>query len=205
LVETYKDRFDIRRYGYADAVKVEAYDALADWRDPVWGRNVPFNYLALPHPPSSFYGMSAESKVAWVDEHKFEPGMRPLLQFWGTDYRRNSSPFHWVSKLRQRLQDEKPQIALLSDMRFKNELYHVSSCDGYTVKLTRLGYVHDPATANHISETDLDGMKFDFEIQVPDGGQEQIDELKKDAVYVFEQILEAYQPKAFTEPEEAFV
>lgn len=194
LVETYKDKYDVRRYAFADQVKVECYDLLNNWRAAFWSLPTPFNFLTMPHPVElSLEPATLEQKVAWVNKNR-SGDLGRMLQYFATDYRRRQQPFYWVQSLASRIAKDNPQVALISDMRFKNEYYWVASNGGYTVKTTRVGYqLDDGRDPNHPSENDLNDIKFHFDIQVPDGGEPEINELRKDAAYVFERILEVYQ------------
>lgn len=194
IISVYGDRYDIRRYAFGDLLKEEVYDALNDFRHPYWDQyRTVFNYLALPHPSSTaFSDTQPAEKVSWVDQHKSDPSLARLLQHWGTEYRRSQDAFYWVKAFRRRIELEKPQIALISDMRFKNEFYFVAAFGGYTVKVTRHGFqLADGRSTTHISEVDLDGIKFHFEIDVLDG---EVEQLKKDAETVFEMIVAAQNP-----------
>lgn len=171
ITEARGDKYDIRIMSFADAL-----------RDEVRGRefelclkhNVPYD----PNPP--------------VDEMYPNGKQRALLQFWGTEYRRKQDPFYWVKKLKERIDKEQPQIVLIDDMRMKNEYLFVRINDGHTVKVTRHGFsLLDPVAAAHPSETDLDGITFDYEIQVLDG---EVEQLKKDAVTVFDMIVKTLEP-----------
>ena len=198
LVETFKDQYDIRRYSFGDGLKAEFYDRLMDPLHEHWGdvghRLGNVSYLALPHPRA--VGVvetqaSFDYKLNWIAEHKTELGNH--LQIYGTDYTRGRDSFYWVRALRRRLEEDKPQIALLSDVRFFTELYFCKAFGGFTVKVSREGFViNDGRSSQHMSETELDGAKFDFEINVLDG---EVDELKRDAVTVFEMILDTLKLK----------
>lgn len=76
---------------------------------------------------------------------------RSLLQFWGGEYRRGADPLYWVKKLAARLEDEKPEIALISDVRYFNEFSWVQE-HGDCVKVVRPGL----PKGTHPSETELD-------------------------------------------------
>lgn len=183
-------KFDIRKYGFADALKREVNEAA----EKAGGMFNLFNLLQLrkldgvPPLPS------------WV---KYDPNppmddpmcplgkQRDLLQWWGTEYRRKRNPYYWVQRLAETLDREKPQVALISDMRFPNEFQWVTSKDGYTVKVERMGFVDPSINSSHPSETALDGYTFRYEIQVLDGD---IPELERCAVTVFDLIVESLTP-----------
>jgi hypothetical protein len=97
-----------------------------------------------------------------------------------------------VRKLRERIEQEQPQIAVIPDIRFLNEFYFVKAFGGFTVKVTRLGFVDPSRDPNHVSETELDNTKFDFEITCPDG---ELDELRRDAKEVFDLIIKQMDPE----------
>ena len=77
---------------------------------------------------------------------------RTLLQWWGTEYRRNINPDYWVNKLAARLAKEKPEIALIIDTRFMNEVKFIQEY-GNVIRVKRTGLVA-PQTP-HISEQAL--------------------------------------------------
>lgn len=113
-----------------------------------------------------------------------------VLQHHG-EFRRKQDPFYWVRKLRASVEMDNPQIAIIKDVRHLNELYFVKAFGGFTVKVTRIGFVDLSRDPNHVSETQLDNVPFDIEINVPEGGLEQ---LKTDAQTVFELILAQHRP-----------
>lgn len=200
LVDTYGHKYSCKQYSFAEALKCEVYDVLADPFNKYW-QNAQANYLALPHPPECFegghllvqgklyVGEDNVRKVAWVDSNRAE--LRSLLQHYGTDYRRGQSPFYWVQVVAKRIKDEAPQIALITDLRFKSEFHYVGSVGGYTVRLRRYGYTDPNCDPNHVSETELDNTTFDFEINVLDG---ELEQLRRDSVTVFELIETMVSP-----------
>jgi len=200
LVEAYKDRYDIRRYAFADDLKADFYDLLLlplhDYWYTVGASFANVSYLALPHPRDTFGGATYGEKLAWIAEHKTELGNH--LQIYATDYIRAKDSFYWVRRLRERLTADKPQVALISDVRFFNEFYFVKAFGGFTVKVSREGFrLNDGRSESHASETELNDAKFDFEINVLDGA---VDELKRDAETVFDMIVESLEVKPLDGP-----
>jgi hypothetical protein len=193
--ERYGTTYDIREYSFAAALKTEFYDALLNPFDPYWAfvcTRLIDQYLTLPHPAND--NASDEEKLAWIEANR--PSVVKHLQLYGTDYMRTKDPFCWVRKVRAQIERDNPRVAIISDVRFKNEYAFVKSYRGYTVAVFRhrpdgtlwLDPNRDP---NHQSEVDLDGTAFDFTIQCLDG---ELEDLKRDAYYVFEKIVEAETP-----------
>lgn len=63
---------------------------------------------------------------------------RTLLQWWGTEFRRSVNDNYWINKMARILEKEKPQCALISDMRFPNEMAFVQKY-GSAVRVDRAG------------------------------------------------------------------
>lgn len=61
---------------------------------------------------------------------------RTLLQWWGTEFRRAVNQDYWVNKVAKRIAEEKPEVALLTDVRFPNEIRFVQMY-GEAVKVDR--------------------------------------------------------------------
>lgn len=120
---------------------------------------------------------------------------RTLLQWWGTEYRRSIDPDYWVKRLAARLEADKPEIALLTDMRFPNEMKFVQEY-GDAVKIERRNpdgtlYVA-PGITPHPSEEAL--------ARVPDNVWDAIltndgtlEELKDAGVKLFDTLMERLQ------------
>lgn len=175
LVEAFKDKYDIRRYAFGDELKEEVKPL--DQFELCMQLGIPYNH-ERPERDNPLYSSIHGKQSA-------------LLQWYGTEYRRKRDPFYWVNRLRDRLDADKPQIAVISDLRFQNEALFVKSFGGYTVKVTRYGFVDLTRSATHQSEVDLDNYVFDFEINCMDG---EVEQLRKDAITVFKMIEEAQAP-----------
>lgn len=186
IIRRYGTQHGITRYAFADSLKAEFYDVLLMPSHPYWGYTQD-NYLALPHPCVAFCGEG--DKRAWINQHKTELGNH--LQVYGTEFVRKRDPFYWIQKLRGKLEWDQPRVALITDLRFFNEVLFVKACQGYLVKVTREGYVNPNRSASHFSETGLDNLTFDYEISVPDGALAQLEE---DACDLFQIILDRQEP-----------
>jgi hypothetical protein len=76
-------------------------------------------------------------------------------------------------------------------MRYRNEMAWIKS-DGQnrTCRIDRVGFC-GIATSTHLSEVELDGVEYDYVIQVPNGN---LEELKKDALFVFDHVIQQMTP-----------
>jgi hypothetical protein len=195
IIEAKKDVYDIRRYAFGDVLKMEVNAAAKD----AGGMFALFNQLSTIG--IQFKGLERIKIPDWV---KYEPDadttdpvsplgkQRTLLQWWGTEYRRAQDPFYWVKQMKQVLEIEQPQIALISDVRFQNEFLWIKSNGGFTVRVDREGFQSLSTNSSHASENQLALAPFDFEIHVKDG---ELDVLKQDALTVFEMIEAVVNPQ----------
>lgn len=117
---------------------------------------------------------------------------RTLLQWWGTDYRRAVDPDYWINKLAERLAKDKPEIALITDMRFPNEMAFVQEY-GDAIKVERRNpdgtlYVA-PGLVPHSSEEALAHVPDNMwdGILTNDGT---LEELKEAGVKMFDALME---------------
>ncbi len=190
ILDAYGKTYDVRRYALADALKREVNMA-AEQAGGMYALMEQMHATGQL-PITVQYELNADMTDPLCPLGK----QRALLQWWGTAYRRKQDPFYWVRKLRDTLLEERPAIALISDMRFMNEVQFVKGCDGKLVRCDRL-YCSDLLIAGqseHVSETELDSLpekSWDYIIQVPDG---RVDELRRDACFVFEDILAKMLP-----------
>jgi hypothetical protein len=102
-------------------------------------------------------------------------GYGPILQWYGTEVVRKQSPDHWVHVIASKIEIEKPEIAVIKDVRFPNEATWVKNHDGFLVEVIRLNedgtrYYDPNRDKNHTSETALDDyMGWDFIIRAQSG------------------------------------
>lgn len=62
---------------------------------------------------------------SWFDDPKYKEHLRPLMQWWGTEYRRNEAlggdDMYWCDFVAQKAQEADIDILIVSDVRFDNE------------------------------------------------------------------------------------
>ena len=77
--------------------------------------------------------------------------VREVLQYVGTDMFRGLDPTIWVNACINQIKKEQPELALVSDVRFENEVNAIQEEGGYVIGLTRSPF-KKPKT-DHVSET----------------------------------------------------
>lgn len=99
----------------------------------------------------------------WVDEHKEQ--LRPLLQVWGTEWRRNlCDENYWLRRLAEQLNTVPDEsIVFVTDLRFANEVQFIRDRGGVVVKVERPTLMdRAPETVDlHCSELNMDRFKVD--------------------------------------------
>lgn len=172
-------QYDIQRYGFGDLLKMEVTQAIEQAGDAVELVHQMNN--ALPS------WVQLEADVDMTDPLCPYGKWRTLLQWWGGEYRRSQDPEYWVKRLAERIREDAPEVALISDMRYPNESFWVKRVGGFIVRVRRLGFT---PINEHISETAFDGMEdsfWDFRIDASEGA---VDHLRSHALLVFDTIAE---------------
>jgi len=80
---------------------------------------------------------------------------REVMQFVGTDVFRKMKHDVWASATIQKINNDKPSLAIIADCRFPNEVEAVKEAGGIVIKLNR-----NPHNSNHASETALDEENY---------------------------------------------
>lgn len=120
------------------------------------------------------YADALKSEVAFAcgqsvtEVNIYKEVFRPILQWWGTDFRRKfqEQDLYWIHRLDGKLailtDADKHDIIIITDCRFKNELQYAQDIKAVTVNITR----PNPLPKDlHISENELDFAKFDYTIE----------------------------------------
>lgn len=77
---------------------------------------------------------------------------REVLQYIGTDIFRKIDPDVWIKSLLRKIRRDKPEVALVCDVRFKNEILSLQQAGGCVIGLTRDPYKNSDG---HSSETEI--------------------------------------------------
>ena len=99
--------------------------------------------------------------VEFINDNK--DTFRPILQWWGTEFRRKLyGESYWLDRLRDKL-DALPEnsIVFITDARFCNEADLVRAYGGKVIRTTRLNWTSEIG-ASHDSETQLERIKPDI-------------------------------------------
>src|SRR6267378_5317093 len=146
------------------------------------GKTYVSNYMKEAHPEIQCYAFADELKRYCKEHHeelvpqwqlhnqtkhlpvaKEDPiyGYTAILQYFGTEVMRKKNPDYWVHVLADKIEVEKPAIAVVTDVRFPNEVAWVKNHDGFLVEVIRLNedgtrYYDPNRDKNHASEPSLD-------------------------------------------------
>lgn len=84
---------------------------------------------------------------------------REILQWFGSDICRQIFGKCWINATLNQIKEDNSALAIITDIRFPNEVEGVQEVDGLVVRLTRMITTEDM----HMSETKLDNyQKFDY-------------------------------------------
>ena len=95
---------------------------------------------------------------------------REVLQYVGTDVFRAMQHNVWSSATIRLIQKEQPDVALIADCRFPNEVEAVKNAGGLVVKLNRNLYESTHASETALDATNYDQSNFDLTIANLNGG-----------------------------------
>jgi hypothetical protein len=158
----------VRCYAYADALKAEVNRAIS-------GAGGQEQLIST--------WQESGLMPTWVKPELGKP--RTLLQWWGTDYRRAKDPNYWVKRLQDTLHREQPDIALITDVRFPNEVEAIHALGGKVVKVTRIGKPDFDVPAHPSEDILQDYAGWDYHLQASTAT-----ELRQKAAALYTQIAE---------------
>lgn len=126
-----------------------------------------------PVPDVRLYRFAEALYEICAEEYGMKEKNPILLQTVGME-KRAIDENYWVDIVMGRISLEKPDIAVITDMRFINEAGAIKEKNGVTVCVSRLNtdgsqYISDDRPDTHASEIALDGYNFDHRIVVKEG------------------------------------
>ena len=97
--------------------------------------------------------------VETIEENKAV--FRPVLQWWGSNFRRDfqGQTTYWIDQVVFKLATSDAHLAVISDVRFKNEFNFVKDRHGIMLRIESNRCNMDD---QHPSETELDDATFDY-------------------------------------------
>jgi ABC-type branched-subunit amino acid transport system ATPase component len=137
------------------------------------GKDSFFNELKLINPDCVRIAFADELKreianltgltPEYIEQHK--ASLRGLLQHWGTDLRRRHfGEDYWIKRISIRQEDLHKPI-FVTDVRFVNEANFIRDNGGKIIRIVKL---NDTSQANHVSESEMDGIAADITIIAAD-------------------------------------
>ena len=102
----------------------------------------------------------------WPDTDK-QMTAREVMQYVGTDVFRKIQHNVWASATIKKIPHEKPNLSIIADCRFPNEVEAIKNADGLVIKLNR-----NPYNSTHASEESLDANNYNpqnFDLVIDNG------------------------------------
>ena len=143
----------VRSFGFADPLKIISIQLFGLLEEQCYGtndqKNTPINIKWEDLPVSS-------DKTGFITAREF-------LQYFGTEVCRKIKPNIWVDSCINRINQSGTELAIVSDVRFPNEVDAIQKAGGKVIRLTRKPYedIHD----SEISLDDYEGFDYVLENQ----------------------------------------
>lgn len=142
----------VKQFSFADKLKQFCMDVFSCEYDQMYGTNTQKDTLTkvqwkgFPKSVQKIFGKRPEVYLS----------ARELLQAFGTEVVRKIYNNSWTEACLKKVQEDSPELALISDVRFPNEVQAILDVGGIVIRLTR-----DPLHSSHDSEVALDSDNFD--------------------------------------------
>lgn len=153
----------VKVYNFADVLKTD----------------ICINILGLTY--DQCYGTDEDKNtlthVIWEDK---QLTAREVMQIVGTDIFRKLDPNIWVRSTINKIFREKPDLAVIADCRFPNEVEAIKQIDGKVMRLTRAPFASDHESETILNKENYDWTNFDYIVDNSDRSLlEQFNEIKK--------------------------
>lgn len=167
----------IKKFSYAEPLKEFCQYVLGLSEEGVWGTNEQKNqptHLKWEDMPTVLHEgdwlvMQEKFLYSQQPEDVFDnilvgkTGLmtgREVMEYFGTQICRRMYPNVWADALIRRIELIKPEIAMVCDVRFPNEVEAIKKAGGKVIRLTRT--TEEAAKNDHISNTALDQDVYDW-------------------------------------------
>lgn len=149
LMNDINPKIDIRTYSFADPLKKNiCIDLLGLTPQQCWGTDDDKNSLT---------SLMWENMPGYIGDSIGLMTAREVMEYIGTKMFRKMKDQVWVEATLKQIEKDKPDIALLLDNRFPNEVTPILDVGGYVVRLTR-----NPFNSTSEPESALDPDKYDW-------------------------------------------
>lgn len=175
---TFKEMMDscvyphIRPFGFADRLKKAVNLIFGIPLQLLYGSDEDKNSLTKITQQDFLSAVSITTRNAFKKDVGTTEGymsIRQILQWFGTDVCRKIKETVWVDGLIEDVFEHKPQIAVIHDCRFKNELYAFDDIESNedVASVTKILFRRGNSEDSHSSENDIEDVdisKFDLVI-----------------------------------------
>lgn len=122
--------------------------------------------------------------VDYINEHKDR--FRPILQWWGTEFRRFDNDTYWIDALAEIMSRSDANVRVITDVRFHNEAKFVKDNGGVIISVVRVDDYNPVKVDLHDSETQMIGYPSDYTIFNRSGD---FTNLRKDVEFVLSDLI----------------
>jgi hypothetical protein len=165
LKRTYSKVLNIEVHSFATAIRAELHDeATRLWVDK-YSPKVPIIGHEALRLVCAQYGIEFDENPS-IDVLNPWGKQRRLQQIYAR-MRRDEDEDYWVKRAMPLVDSSKADVIIFDDMRKENEFAEIKARDGYTIKVSRLGWLSD--VPPHESETALNDAPFDVLVGALDG------------------------------------
>jgi len=146
----------VKNYSFATPLKNFCMDVFGLTYEQVYGTNEQKNTFTsicwedIPHNDDDMW------EGLYITEKSGHMTAREILQYFGTNVCRKMLNNCWVDATIRRIQKEQSQFAIITDVRFPNEVKGIQDAGGKVLRFTRAPFAGQD---EHASETVLDGYE----------------------------------------------
>lgn len=153
---------NIKIYNFADVLKTDiCINILGLTYDQCYGSDENKNELTQ-------IKWSSMPGINLTDDHAEYMTAREVMQFVGTDIFREIDTDIWVKATINKIMNEQPKVAVITDCRFPNEVEAIKNIGGKVFRLTRNKFNSDHASESILDKDRYDWANFDYVLENED-------------------------------------